>query len=127
MDSHSKQHLIETYIGAYNQFDIDKMMSVLHDDVRFENVQDGTISSSAETKQDFRRLAEQAKEVFSSREQTILDTHYGDAIAEVYIDYVGVLAHDQSNGLKAGTPLEMKGRTEFAFRDGLISLVRDIC
>jgi hypothetical protein len=67
MDSHSKQHLIETYIGAYNQFDIDKMMSVLHDDVRFENVQDGTISSSAETKQDFRRLAEQAKEVFSSR------------------------------------------------------------
>ena len=126
MDKHAKQRLILKYIEAYNAFDIDEMMSVLHEKVMFENLQNGIVSASAENKIEFRVLADHAKTLFSHRNQTITDTEFGDKTALIGIAYTGVLASDLPNGMKAGSKLELSGHTEFEFADGLISLVRDI-
>ena len=126
MDMDAKKHLIQTYIDAYNNFDVDRMMSVLHENVCFENVQNGTVNAKASNRADFRSLAEQAKALFSSRKQTITNTQFDASKATIDLSYVGVLACDLPNGMKAGEKVEMDGRSEFEFADNLITLVRDI-
>jgi len=126
MDMDAKKHLIQTYIDAYNNFDVDRMMSVLHENVCFENVQNGTVNAKANNRADFRSLAEQAKALFSSRKQTITNTQFDASTATIDLSYVGILACDFPNGMKAGEKVEMNGRSEFEFADNLITLVRDI-
>lgn len=36
-----KEHIIRSYINAYNQFDIPGMVANLHDNIVFKNIQDG--------------------------------------------------------------------------------------
>lgn len=73
MNINSYKLLIQTYIGAYNRLDVDKMMSVLH-----ENVQSASVNSSAKSKAEFRGLAEQAKLLFSERKQSMTNAEIDD-------------------------------------------------
>jgi hypothetical protein len=41
MEDQEIQDLINTYIEAYNSFDTDKMLSVLHPDIDFKNFTNG--------------------------------------------------------------------------------------
>jgi hypothetical protein len=126
MDIKSNKRLIQTYIDAYNSFDVEKMMSVLHENVQFENVQSGSVNACAKNKSEFRSLAEHAVALFSERNQSITNSEIDETEAVISIFYVGTLACDLPNGMKDGDKLEMDGRTEFEFSHGLISLVRDV-
>ena len=126
MDGHDKRLLIERYLAAYNAFDIDGMMSVLHPDIGFKNVSDGAINATASGSTEFRELAEQSRVLFSMRKQTITGFETKEEQAVTGIDFEGVLAADLPNGMKAGETLRLHGRSEFAFRDGLIYRITDI-
>jgi ketosteroid isomerase-like protein len=41
MDEAEQRDLIARYVAAYNRFDVDGMLALLTDDVRFENVSGG--------------------------------------------------------------------------------------
>ena len=125
MTEPQKGELIRRYIGAYNAFDIEGMLALLSSDVKFENYSGSELTASADGIDEFRRLAEAAKSMFSEREQRITSLRLdGDgAIAE--IDYRGRLAADIPGGPTAGSLLELKGSTEFTFRDGRISKIVD--
>ena len=119
------QNLIERYIRAYNSFDIDGMVALLHPDCAFQNESGGTVNVSTSGIPQFRELAEKSKELFSSRRQTITSFRRdGDSMA-VEIDYEGILKAGISNGPKAGETLKLHGRSVFKFRDNLIHALTD--
>jgi ketosteroid isomerase-like protein len=126
MTAQEKRTLIDRYLAAYNTFDVEGMMVTLHPDVEFENVVAGEVTTSASGADAFRRLAEQAAQLFSSRRQTVTAFDASGAGAAIEVDYEGVLASDLPNGMKTGETLRLTGRSEFAFEDGTISRIRDV-
>lgn len=120
-----EKDLIERYLAAYNGFDIEAMLAQLDPAVRFENVASGQLTAEASGIDDFRRLAEQSKGMFSEREQRVtgLTRQGGTVVAE--IAWRGRLATDIPDGPAAGTVLEMTGRSEFEFGAGGIVKIVD--
>ena len=126
MNLDSKKLLIDRYLAAYNNFDIEGMLETLSEDVRFENVQSGEINASANGKGEFKALAIQAKSLFSEREQTIKNVKNGSRNTIVNISYFGIFAADMPNGMKAGDKINLEGISEFTFSNNRISSIRDI-
>jgi hypothetical protein len=125
MENHDKKSLIERYIRAYNSFDVDGMVALLHPECSFQNISGGQINASAAGISQFRELAEKSKSLFSSRNQTITSYQSKAEIVTVDIDYEGVLRADLPNGLKAGEKIRLKGKSVFNFQDGLIYQLTD--
>jgi len=71
MEAEAKRRLIEHYLAAYNAFDLEGIMSVIHPDIEFKNISGGQVNATAAGEKEFRQLAEQSKSLFSSRKQTI--------------------------------------------------------
>lgn len=126
MNEDDKRSLIKRYLDAYNAFDIDGMMSVIHPDIEFKNVSGVEVNASASGINELRKLAEQSKNLFSSRKQTLLKFWAKDNMAFIDVAYEGVLASGLPNGMKAGETLLLNGRSEFTFRDGKIDRITDI-
>lgn len=125
MDDTAKRHQIERYLAAYNAFDVDGMVMLLSDSVRFDNYAGGVLTASTEGRDAFRALAEQSRHLFSEREQRATSWHFeGDGV-RVGIAYRGLLAVDVPNGPAAGSWLDLQGESEFGFRDGLIHTIVD--
>lgn len=125
MTDQEKRNLVDRYIGAYNAFDVPGMMATLHPDIRFENVAEGEITASAAGTDEFRALAEHAKELFESRNQTVTSFSANGDGASAEISYEGIIASDLPNGMKAGEVIRLEGRSEFAFKDGRIFSIVD--
>lgn len=122
-----KRVLIERYLAAYNSFDIDGMLAVIHSEIEFKNVAGGQTDAAASGMNGFRQLAERAKNLFSSRKQTVSRWEaIDDKSFAIEVAYEGVLAADLPNGMRKGETLRLKGRSEFEFRDGKIYRITDI-
>ncbi len=102
MNNSDKQNRIERYIAAYNSFDIEGMLALLTPDVRFENYSQGQLTAAAEGIDEFKRLAEQSKIMFSEREQRITGLEHGPECVVATIAYRGRLACDIPDGPPAG-------------------------
>jgi len=124
MDARQRD-LIDRYLAAYNAFDVEAMLALLDPAIRFENYSGGQLNAEATGIEAFRQLAEQSKALFSEREQrvTALTQDGGTLVAE--IAWRGRLAADVPDGPPAGTLLEMRGRSEFAFGAGGIVRIVD--
>ncbi len=121
-----KRTIIEKYVNAYNNFNIDEMMSVIHPHIEFVNISGGEVNASASGIDEFRDMAEDSKKYFLSRKQTITDFKEKDDQVAIEIEYEGVLAADLPNGMKAGEILLLNGLSEFTFLDGKIFRIVDI-
>jgi hypothetical protein len=116
---------IERYLAAYNAFDIEAMLAQLDPAIRFENFAGGQLTAEASGIEAFRALAEQSKKLFSEREQRITGLALQDGMLVADIAWRGKLAADLPDGPPAGTLLEMRGRSEFAFGAGGIVKIVD--
>ncbi len=121
------QKIVEDYIDAYNSLNIKKMISGMHDEIRFENISNGEINLTTNGIDELKNHAEQATQCFTKREQKITDINFKDNRVEISIDYHAILAIDLPTGQKAGDKIELKGRSIFKFKDGKIIELRDIC
>lgn len=119
------KELIRKYTEAYNSFDIEGMLSLLHEDIEFRNISGGVTNAETKGIQEFRQIAEQSKRMFSSRQQTVKDLKVSDDIVEAGIDYEAVLAVDLPNGLKAGDALKLTGKSVFRVKENKISVIED--
>lgn len=117
--------IIENYLEAYNSFEIERMVELLHNDIIFSNISNGETTTETRGIQAFRELAEQSSTMFSSRRQTITDYSVINDKVEVGIDYEGILAVDFPNGSKSGDKLQLKGKITFEIKEGKISLIED--
>jgi hypothetical protein len=125
MQTNEQVHVIQTYIAAYNAFDVEGMLNLLSPGVRFENWSGGQLTAAASGIDEFRQLAERARTMFSEREQRITAVKQGADSVIVSIGYRGKLAMDIPDGPPAGTVLDLNGESEFAFDGGLISRIVD--
>ena len=125
MTNEEQKRAIEKYIAAYNSFDIDGMLALVHPKVTFKNVSGSEVNAEAEGIEQFRELAEQAKALFLSRHQQASNFKFVDNTVSVDIAYEGVLAADLPNGMKAGETLQLTGRSEFEFESHTISRITD--
>lgn len=126
MDEQLKRKLIDKYLEGYNTFNIDGMLTTLHPDVEFRNISGGEINAGASGIKEFHKLAEEAKELFKSRNQSITSFVTDEDKTIIEIKYEGVLAADLPNGMKAGQVVNLNGRSEFEFKNGKISSITDI-
>ncbi len=117
--------LIDKYVGAYNAFDIEGMLALLSPDIRFENYSAGQLTAAATGIDEFRQLAEQAKVLFSEREQRVTGLRAGEHSTIAEIAYRGRLAVDIPDGPVAGAIIDLRGTTEFSFADNKISRIID--
>lgn len=117
--------LIECYIKAYNAFDIEAMMATLHPDIEFKNIANGELNASTLGKEAFYNLAEQSKNLFTSRKQTITNIETKENQTCIDIEFEAILAIDLPNGLKVGETLKLQGSSEFTFCDGKIINIID--
>lgn len=126
MHAEAKRVLIDTYIQAYNNFDIEKMLSVVHVEIEFANMENGEVNASASGIDDFRRMAEQSKNLFESRNQRITRFFEKENMAVIDVDYEAVLAANLAIGIETAEKLRLKGLSEFVFKDGKICKITDI-
>lgn len=117
--------LIQQYLAAYTAFDIQGMLALLSPDVVFENYTSDQLTASAQGVEQFRALAEQSQHLFSEREQQLTALREWPERAVAGIAFRGVLAADIPDGPKAGTVIELDGKSEFEFRNGLITRIVD--
>jgi hypothetical protein len=121
-----REEIIRNYVEAYNRFDTDGMIRDFADSIRFENISNGESNLLLEGLAAFRSQAEQMKNIFSEREQTIKSFEHRRDETKIEIEYHAVLAADLPNGLKAGGRLNLSGRSVFKFEGNKIIEVTDI-
>ena len=118
--------LVQQYLDAYNSLDVDGMLAFIHPDIEFRNITGSEVDVTASGKDEFLQLAEQSRDVFTTRNQAMTATHVeGDKVL-VEVSFTGVLAMDLPNGLHAGDELSLDGRSEYTLRGGLIYRLDDI-
>lgn len=121
------QEIVESYIRAYNAFDVEGMLLHLHEEVVFRNISNGEVNLETRDKKAFEAQARQAAGYFQERKQAISSIRFPAADAvEVEIDYHAVLAIDLPNGLKRGDQITLKGRSHFRLVDDHIIEIEDI-
>ena len=120
-----KEEIIRQYIQAYNDFDVDSILEMLHSDIMFQNISNGEITAQTSGKSEFEALARQTTSLFKTRSQSVRSLRIQGESAIAEIDFFGVLAKDIPGGPKAGEALDLKGTSEFLFKDGLIRSLID--
>lgn len=117
--------IIRAYVDAYNAFDVDKMCSLMHDDILFENISGDVVNLRTSGLVEFRQIAEQGKVWFSERLQTIKRIEDIGSHTVVEISFAAVVTVNLPNGLKKGDALNLEGASHFYITDGKISILRD--
>jgi hypothetical protein len=121
-----REQIISNYIKAYNNFDVDGMLTDLDPSVKFVNISSGGVNMTLTGLSAFKEQAIQAKDLFSIREQTIKSFKHADDQSEIEIAYSAVLAIDLPNGLKRGDKLNINGKSTFKFSGDKIIEITDI-
>jgi len=125
MDATQAETLANSYIEAYNGFDLPGMLACLHPNVQFEHSTNGDVTVRLDGKAAFEAQATRVAAWFMERTQHVTAFRWQDEQAEVAIDYFAITATDLPNGIKAGTTLQFSGRSVFSFRDELIAFIQD--
>ena len=125
MDHSEALRIIEEYITAYNQFDVEGMIRNIHPDIEFRNIVDGEVTHAIKGIEGFKLQAEEATHYFSERSQNITAFTFNGNEAEAAIDYTGTLAVDLPNGLMEGEQLTLQGKSLFTFEGDKIVRIED--
>lgn len=118
-------NLIETYIQGYNNFDVNKMLSVLNQNIVFENYTNNSLTLKLDGINQFKEQAKKVLSVFSERKQEIEEVITKENNFEVHIKYTATLQVDLSEELKKGDQLNLKGKSVFFFQNNTITKIED--
>ncbi len=126
MTNRDKEKVIRAYISAYNRFDIDGMTTYLHPDVRFKNFSNDELTAEADGVAQFRRLAVESKQLFSTRRQVLTRFGFENEVVIVDVSFEGVLAVNVPGLARAGETLKVAGKSEFEFADEKLVRITDM-
>jgi hypothetical protein len=125
-DNETRKKIVENYVCAYNNFDVENMLRDMDERVVFRNIAGGEVNLKTRGIEELRKQAEQAKNLFSEREQKITGLKFGENTVEAEIAYRGTLAADLPNGLKKGDRIQLSGKSVFRFAGAKIIELDDI-
>ncbi len=117
MNAEARESIILNYIAGYNQFDVEQMVQDFDSNIRFENVQNKVVTDTLQGIEEFVHQANEAKNYFTQRTQTILKIEHFEYNSIIDISFQAVLAVDFSENLKAGDRLELLGQSIFEFTE----------
>lgn len=118
--------IIDHYIKAYNEFDIDGMLKNVHPDVEFKNIAGGEINVNILGSEDFKKQAKDSTRLLKKREMLITAQNITGNVVENKIDFKAVLNIDIPDGPKAGELVKFKGESRFKFKGDRIISIEDI-
>lgn len=121
-----REEIIKDYLIAYNNFDVKGMLSHMHPDIEFSNINNGVTDLSIKGLDAFREQAKLATRLFESRNQHVTAISKFEDRMEVEINYTGKLKVDLPNGMKKGDRIELKGKSVFRFSGDKIVGLTDI-
>ncbi len=119
------KRIIDEYIKAYNEFDVDGMIRNIHEDMEFKNIASGKVNFELKGKNAFKKQIEQAFNMFNKREMKITEQKVGDDIVENKIEFKGILAGDIAE-LKKYDLIKLQSKSIFQFKNGKIISIEDI-
>ncbi len=114
------KEIVQKYINAYNNFDIESMMSYMHADCIFESKHNGVLSFTTKGKHSFRQICSVAKNNYSFRKQIIEGFTSKGELLEVKFYFKGTLALDIPELGKKGENIAFETKSIFVFKNGLI-------
>ncbi len=117
--------LVNKFINAYNSYDVDAMLSLIHPEISFRNVFRGRVDVQAVGREEFKKFALRSARLFAERRQEIISLLVIQDRVIAEIKYHAIVAHNSSEGFKKGTSIDIDGKSEYSFRDGLISTILD--
>lgn len=116
--------VIQAYITAYNDKDVEGMLACLSDSVSFRNISGGQVTAEASDKQGLAEMARFGASAFETRRQIVTNAITVADTTLVEIAYSAVVAKDLPNGWKAGQELAFSGASSFRIVDGeIVSIV----
>ncbi len=119
--------MVFRYVEAYNQMDLENMISDFADDIIFQNVMNGEKTMELLGIDAFKKQAIEALSYFSTREQAIESMTHSLISTEISINYKAVAAMNFPNGMKKGDVINLQGKSIFEFSaDGKIARLTDI-
>ena len=119
------KHMVESYISAYNNFDIDGMVEYLDPHILFENYTNGHLTHAATGLEEYRTMAIAGAEYFTSRLQTVTSWKISENSILVDIKYRAVVKVNLQNGINAGEKIEIVGKSAFTFHQNKIVKIVD--
>lgn len=117
--------LINRYIDAYNERDIDKMLECVTEDIVFENISNTGQSMSFEGREAMAEIIRLSGNAFSYRRQKLLKLIEEGDCASAEVVFEAKAAVDLPTGAKAGEMIRLRGASFFRLRDGLLCRIAD--
>ncbi|MCE5215292.1 MAG: nuclear transport factor 2 family protein [Methanobacterium sp.] len=121
-----KKIIIDQYIKAYNEFDIENMLKNVHPDVEFKNIANNEINVHIKGSKTLKKQAEDSTKLLKKREMKITEQVIDGDLVENKIEFKAVLAIDIPEGPKAGELVKLKGKSIFKFKNDKIISIEDI-
>jgi len=118
--------IIDQYIKAYNEFDIENMLKNVHRDVEFKNIANNEINVHIYGKEILKTQAEDSTKLLKKREMKITKQFINGDTVENDITFKAVLNVDIPDGPNSGELVKLKGRSIFKFKSGKIISIEDI-
>ncbi len=120
------KQIIDEYIRAYNEFNVDGMLRNVHKDVELKNTTNGEVNVQFKGIDILKQQAEQSVDLFKKREMMIIEQVINGNTVENKISFKGVTAIDFPDGPKEGELVKLEGKSIFQFKKGKIVLIEDI-
>jgi len=114
------KEIVQKYINAYNNFDIESMMSCMHTDCIFESKHNGKLTFSTKGKHSYRLICIAAKNNYIFRKQIIEGFNSKGESLEVDLYFKASLALDIPELGKKGEKIAFETKSIFEFKNGLI-------
>lgn len=126
MKKENMKKIVDEYIKAYNEFNVDEMLRNIHEEVVFKNIANEEVNLELNGKNELKKQAEMAVTLFEERKMEVTAQKIEGNVLENKINFIGILAIDMPDGPKKGEMIELKGKSLFKFKDNKIILIEDI-
>ncbi len=123
----NEKEIIEKYIEAYNNFDVNGMLENMCDNIIFQNISGGEINIETTSKIELITQMIKSRDIFSERTQTInsIEEEAGEYIVDIH--FKGTWAVDMPPvGVSAGDISEMNCESRFLIENGQIVRLIDV-
>ena len=118
--------IVQKYISAYNDFDIETMVSLMHADCIFESRVNNKVMLSTKGQTSFRQICNLSKKNYKYRKQIIEDFKEYDNKVEVKLYFKATLAVDIPDLGKKDEVISFETKSIFEFKSGLIYKITNL-
>ncbi|QCK15655.1 nuclear transport factor 2 family protein [Mangrovivirga cuniculi] len=126
LTENDKINIIREYIAGYNEYNVDKMLKHVSNNIHFMNITRDLITLNIQGKKDFRSVTEKSKSMFKKRKQEIDGVSFQNDAVEIAVKYSAFFGDGFSNQISNGKKLKLKGKSVFKFNKNEIIEIQDI-